>query len=142
MVQYRARRRRAIVTVMDTHFPWIAIIDDEEPVRRALLRLLRSAGLQGRAFASGAEFFAELAVSWPYCVVLDLHMPGMSGFDVLAHLQLVAPEIGVIVATGQHSAENEARVRRHRPLAYLRKPVDDQQLLDAIQAARAGMAND
>jgi FixJ family two-component response regulator len=139
MVQYRRRRRRAIVTLMDTLLPWIAVIDDEEPVRRALLRLLRSAGLAGRAFASGADFLATLNGDWPYCVVLDLHMPGMSGFEVLAQLAAVAPEIGVIVATGQHSAENEARVRRHQPLAYLRKPVNDQQLLDAILAARGGM---
>lgn len=126
---------------MDNHFPWIAIIDDEEPVRRALVRLLRSAGLQGRAFASGAEFLAELEISWPYCVVLDLHMPEMSGFDVLAHLARIAPEIGVIVATGQHTADNEARVMRHKPLAYLHKPVGDQQLLDAIEAARSRMIN-
>lgn len=103
------------------------------------MRLLRSAGLQGRAFASGAEFLAELEVSWPYCVVLDLHMPGMSGFEVQAHLARLAPEISVIVATGQHSPDNEARVRRHRPLAYLHKPMNDQLLLDAICQARGGM---
>ena len=124
---------------MDTHFPWIAVVDDEEPVRRALLRLLRSAGLEGRAFASGADFLDALACGWPYCVVLDLHMPGMTGFEVLAHLAQVAPEIGVIVATGQHSAELQARVQRHRPLAYLQKPLDDHLLLAAILNARGGV---
>ena len=61
-------------------------MDDEEPVRRALKRLLVSSGITVEAFASGAEFLDSLATRRPDCLVLDLHMPGLSGFDVQARL--------------------------------------------------------
>ena len=64
----------------------VAVVDDEEPVRRALLRLLRAADMQVEAFASGESFLASLERFHPDCVVLDLQMPGLTiaqqGFDV------------------------------------------------------------
>jgi FixJ family two-component response regulator len=115
--------------------PWVAVVDDEEPIRRALLRLLRSAGIRARAFASGAEFLASLPTSQPYCVVLDLNMPEMSGFDVLLSLKQSSAQIGVIVVTGHHLADIQARAMLAKPLAYLRKPMNDQILIDAIGLA-------
>ncbi|MES2015471.1 MAG: response regulator [Pseudomonadota bacterium] len=120
---------------MDTNSHWVAVVDDEEPIRRALIRLLKSAGIKGKPFASGPEFLASLAASKPYCVILDLHMSGMSGFEVQAELAHVAPDIGVIVATGHHSQDVQARVLRLHPVAYLLKPMNDQLLLDAIRVA-------
>jgi FixJ family two-component response regulator len=134
---------------MNTHSPWVAIVDDEEAIRRALLRLMRSAGVAARAFASGAEFLAALPAGKPYCVVLDLHMPGMSGFDVLAALATEGAGIWPIVVTGQHSDETRARTMLARPLCYLLKPMNDQLLLDAIglalrhqRGAQSGAAGD
>src|SRR5215208_2410108 len=66
--------------------PTVAIVDDEEPVRRALKRLMVSSGITVEAFASGAEFLDSLATRRPDCLVLDLNMPGLSGFDVQARL--------------------------------------------------------
>src|SRR5688500_20307688 len=63
-------------------YPLIAIVDDEEPVRRALRRLMRSAGLDVETFAGGTEVIQSLARRAPDCVVLDLPMPCMTGFDV------------------------------------------------------------
>ncbi len=120
---------------MKTFSPWIALIDDEESIRRALMRLLNSAGLEARSFASGALFIASQQTSKPYCVVLDLHMPVMSGFEVHAWLAKNSPEIPVIVVTGHHSTEICARAHIHKPLAYLQKPMNDQTLLDAIALA-------
>ncbi len=115
--------------------PWVAVVDDEEPIRRALLRLLRSAGIRARAFVSGADFLASLNASQPYCVVLDLNMPEMSGFDVLLSLKQSSAQIGVVVITGHHSADIQARAMLAKPLAYLRKPMNDQALIDAIGLA-------
>jgi FixJ family two-component response regulator len=120
---------------MDTLLPWIAIVDDEEAIRRALLRLMRSAGITAKAFAGGAELLALLPDAQPCCVLLDIHMPGMSGLELQARLAELAPAAGVIVMTGHHTPEEQARALQHQPLAYLLKPVNDQLLLDAIAGA-------
>lgn len=121
---------------MNTPLPWVAIVDDDLAIRRALLRLLRSVRIDARAFASGGEFFAALQTQRPDCVVLDLQMPQMSGYEVLARLAEEGQAIPVIVMTGQHTAESQARVMRASPLCYLLKPMTDQLLLDAITLAR------
>ena len=60
----------------------IAIVDDEESVRKALSRLLRAAGFSVETYSSGAEFLRAVEIRLPQCVVLDLRMPHVSGFDV------------------------------------------------------------
>ena len=124
-----------------TTLPWVAVVDDEAAIRRALLRLLRAAGIPARDYDGGAALLAALqdgADGTPFCVVLDLHMPGMSGFDLQQRLAELAPRTGVIAVTGQHSADVQARVLRGRALAYMLKPMNDQALLEAIAAARTG----
>jgi FixJ family two-component response regulator len=125
---------------MDTTLTWVAIVDDEEAIRRALLRLMRSAGIPARAFAGGAELLALLPDNQPCCALLDLHMPGMSGLELQARLAELAPSTGVILMTGHHTPEEQARAMQQRPLAYLLKPVNDQSLLDAIAAACPSLA--
>lgn len=113
--------------------PLIAIVDDEEPIRKALTRLLRSAGLDVESFPSGSEFLKSLPTRQPDCVVLDLHMPVVSGFDVQA--DLAKSGMPVVIITGHDSDETRTRALAGRPAAYLRKPVNDQILLDAIELA-------
>jgi len=60
--------------------PVVAVVDDEQPVRRALQRLLRASGFDVRLFATGSDFMSHL--EGIDCVILDLHLPGMSGFEV------------------------------------------------------------
>jgi FixJ family two-component response regulator len=118
--------------------PTVAIVDDEEPVRRALQRLMVSAGITVESFASGAEFLRSLATRRPDCLVLDLHMPGLNGFDVQARLRQSRDPPPVVVITGHDTAESKRRVIDGGAAAYLRKPVDDQVLLDAVAAAVSG----
>jgi len=106
-------------------------------VRSALQRLLRSAGLDVVTFPSGAEFLASLSPHRLACVVLDLHMPGVDGFAVLAHLAEATIQLPVVVITGHDTAESRARALAGPVSAYLRKPVDGQMLLDAIAGAIA-----
>jgi FixJ family two-component response regulator len=98
-----------------------------------LTRLLRSGGLDVESFPSGSEFLESLPAHRPDCVVLDLHMPVVNGFDVQA--RLVEFGVPVVIITGHDSDETRARALAGRPAAYLRKPVNDQVLLDAIELA-------
>jgi FixJ family two-component response regulator len=112
-------------------------VDDEEPVRIALRRLLRSANLDVETFPSGAEFLDSLKSHQPDCIVLDLHMPRVNGFAVQARLVEAGIRLPVVVITGHDSDETRVRALAGGVSAYLRKPVDDQALLDAISAAIA-----
>lgn len=112
---------------------WVAVIDDEESVRRAVTRLLRMDGLAVRDFATGAAFLTALQGSRPACVILDLHMPDLSGFDVQARLAQDAPGIPVIIITGLDSPETRRRAMAAEPSAYLLKPMHAGALLDAVR---------
>ena len=113
----------------------IAIVDDEEPIRKALRRLLRAVGTDVDTFPSGVEFLESLATRLPDCVVLDLHMPLVNGFEVLAQLAESEMNLPVVVITGHDLDETRRLALGRLPVAYLRKPVNDQALLDAIALA-------
>ena len=108
---------------MSVSHPVIAFVDDEESVRKALARLLRSAEMEAHVFASGAEFLSALAEFSPDCVVLDLHMPQVSGFEVIAAVQKRLP---VVAITGNGSLEAEARALDGGP-----RPISSSPLMTA-----------
>lgn len=122
---------------MDTKTPWVAIVDDDAAIRHALLRLLDSAGINAQAYPDGADLINRIGAHPPCCVVLDLHMPGMSGHQVQARLATMALYTHVIAMTGQHSAGAQARVLQFRNATYLCKPVQEGDLLQAIELAIA-----
>lgn len=113
--------------------PFIAVVDDEEPVRKALKRLLRAAGLEAEGYASGEEFLA--AQRRPDCVVLDLHMPVMSGQALLRQIRDLSERLPVVVITGHDTPETRNECLAAGAAAYLRKPLHDRLLLNAISAA-------
>jgi FixJ family two-component response regulator len=115
----------------------IAIVDDEESVRIALRRLLRSACLDAETFPSGVEFLESLKTHQPDCIVLDLHMPLVDGFGVQARLKEEGFLFPIVIITGHDSSEIRERALAGGASAFLGKPVDDQALLDAIAAAIA-----
>lgn len=117
--------------------PQIAIVDDEDSVRKALERLLRSAGMEVETFASGIDFLAGVQSRRIDCVVLDLHMPKVSGFEVQLQLARLGNSVAVVVITGHDTPESQARALAGGAAAYLLKPIDEQVLLDAISAAIA-----
>lgn len=113
----------------------IAVVDDEESIRRALGRLLRAAGHDVRSYASGADFLASLATGRPDCLVVDVHMAGLTGFDVLARLQADGVRLLAIVITGFDDPDAEQRAMRLGATKFLRKPFGDAELLDAVALA-------
>jgi FixJ family two-component response regulator len=120
-------------------WPLVAVVDDEKPVRIAVERLLRSANFDVETFPSGAEFLESLKTRRPDCVVLDLHMPQIDGFTVQTRLAEANAGLAVIIITGHDTTESRDRALAGGASAYLRKPMDDQMLLDAITNAIAGV---
>jgi len=112
--------------------PLLAVVDDDADVRVALTRLVSSAGFAVETFASGAEFLHSVSDHEPDCVVLDLHMPEMSGFDVQGALANGHPDLPVVVMTGHDTSETRARALQMGAKVYLRKPINDEALLAAI----------
>lgn len=115
--------------------PLVAIVDDELSVRRALERLLRSAGFEVRTFASGTAFLLAVQTHPVDCVVLDLHMSEMNGFEVQATLMRTGRWLPIIIMTGHDTPDSRARALAGGAVEYLLKPVDDQVLLAAIAQA-------
>ena len=120
---------------MVSDVPLLAVVDDDADVRVALTRLVSSAGFSVETFASGEEFLRSIEDHEPACVVLDLHMPEMSGFDVQGALASGHAALPVIIMTGHDTSEARARAIQLGAKAYLCKPVDDEALLAAIDAA-------
>ena len=116
---------------------FVAVVDDDESVCRALTRLLRSAGLEVETFSSGAEFLESAQTQLPDCVVLDLHMPETNGFEVQTRLVEAGVHLPVIIITGHDSPESHERALALGAVSYFRKPVDGEALLDAIAVATA-----
>ncbi len=124
---------------MVSDVPLLAVVDDDADVRVALTRLVSSAGFEVETFASGAEFLRSIEDHEPDCVVLDLHMPEMNGFDVQGALAIGHVGVPVVVITGHDTPESRARAVRLGAKGYLRKPVDADALLAAIGAAIGGV---
>jgi len=113
----------------------VTVVDDEESVRKALARLIRAAGYDVETFGSGVEFILSLQKRLPDCVVLDLRMPVVDGFEIQRALSQAGARVPVVIITGDDSRENHRRTEAYGAHAYLRKPVDDVMLLEAIRNA-------
>lgn len=107
-------------------------MDDDASVRKALGRPLRAEGLNSEAFASGDLFLAGLPDDAQGCVVMDIRMPGMTGYDVQQKLRKRGQKIPVIALSAQNDEEARQRARELGAVTFFRKPVDDQALLDSI----------
>jgi len=120
--------------------PLLAVVDDDADVRVALTRLVSSAGFAVETYASGAEFLHSAQDHEPDCVVLDLHMPDMSGFDVQGALASDHPAVPVVVMTGHDTPDTRLRAVQLGAKGYLRKPIHDEALLAAIGDAIGSVA--
>jgi len=117
----------------------VFVVDDDLSVRRALHRLIRSAGFSVETFATAREFLDSVPRSGTGCLVLDIHLGGISGFEVQERLAAQGVRIPVIVITAHDDATTRARVESLGAVAYVPKPFDDRVLLEAIQrAVRSG----
>jgi FixJ family two-component response regulator len=122
--------------------PLIAVVDDEASVRTMLGRLLRLDGYRVVSFSSGEEFLSSLVQDSPCCVLLDIHMPDLSGFDVQARLRTLKADIPVVFITASDDPDLSGKVDEVLGVALLRKPFSSRELSGAIQAALAAHLRD
>jgi FixJ family two-component response regulator len=121
---------------MPLHNIRIAIVDDDDAVRKALARMLRCYGAHIVPFASGEELLASLHDLGFDCVILDLHMPpGMTGFQVQARLNASHPDLPVILITAFDDEETRSRALELGAVAFFHKPFECGSLVAAVAAA-------
>jgi len=112
--------------------PMITIVDDDASVARALQRLVRSAGYLVETFASAREFLGSMPSACTACLVLDIYLDGMTGFELQEQMAADRLAIPIIFMTAHDDATTRERIKRAGTAGYLVKPFDGQVLLDAL----------
>jgi FixJ family two-component response regulator len=120
--------------------PWIAIVDDDPSVLKALARFLTLRAIEVRTYESARDFLAslpeEMPDELPECLIVDLQMPEMSGLELQRHLNRAAIWIPTIVITADRDAEMREQCEAAGAETYLLKPIQDTSLLAAIHDIR------
>ena len=117
---------------MTLHPIHVAVLDDDPSIRRALSRLLSAEELAVDTYGTAGLFLDSLVLKIPDCLLLDFAMPSMSGLDVLKYLNQLRVHISTIVITGNDETASREACLKAGAVAYLRKPLDAEQLIDTI----------
>ncbi|QOG17812.1 MULTISPECIES: response regulator transcription factor [Bradyrhizobium] len=115
--------------------PVVFIVDDDASMRRALTNLFESVGLKVEAFGSAAQLLQARPPEVPSCLVLDIRLPGASGLDLQSDLAKANIQTPIIFITGHGDIPMTVRAMKSGAIDFLTKPVRDQDILDAVQAA-------
>lgn len=112
---------------------WVAIVDDDESIRRSLSRIFLLNGIHVRTFSSAEDYLSRISTGKPCCMVLDVHLTGLTGFELQDRLRLEGrvPPIVFITALAEIPAEHLET--RSGNSGFLRKPFDIQALLDLVR---------
>jgi FixJ family two-component response regulator len=111
----------------------VFVVDDDVSVCVALSRLIRTAGFHVETFGTAAECLSADRLKDADCLVLDVHLPDLSGLDLQARLKELGLEVPIVFITGRGDIPMSVRAMKSGALEFLSKPFDDQQLLDAIE---------
>jgi FixJ family two-component response regulator len=123
--------------------PSVFIIDDDPSVRRALGRLIKSAGYQLHAFGSAREFLAsDCRCESHACLVVDVRLPGLSGLDLQAELNKVSATLPIVFITGHGNIPMSVKAMKSGAVDFLPKPIRDTALLRAVEQGLARAAHE
>ena len=114
---------------------YIALVDDDEPLRRALSRLIAASSFQVRTYRSGRELLNSLCAGTPACLILDVQMLEMTGLEIAQHLTDMGMRIPTIFLTARDEPSVRASCEAVGGIAFLVKPVMCDLLLDSINSA-------
>ena len=115
----------------------VSVVDDDPSVRRSLARLVKGAGYRVEAFASADEFLARPPEEGPACLLLDVRMPGLTGLDLQETLAIAAHSTSIVFITGYRDVRASVKAMKGGAVDFLTKPVNDEELLSAIERAVA-----
>lgn len=115
--------------------PCVFVVDDDEAVRDGLCELFAAEGIPARAFNSAEEFLDADLTRQPGCVLLDIHMPGMTGIELQSELARQGATIPVIVVTGQGDVTKAVTTLKAGAMDFIEKPVDPAALLQVVNEA-------
>jgi FixJ family two-component response regulator len=121
------------MTFPDT--PTVFIVDDDDRMRAAMQRLLKTVGLHSESFATPHDFLRHKLPDSPTCLVLDVRLPGMSGLEVQQKLNEAGAQIPIIFITSHGDIPMTVKAMKSGAVEFLTKPFRDQDLIDAIQQA-------
>ena len=113
----------------------VHVVDDDEPMRTALARLLRAEGHEVRTYASAGDFLMAPVEQAPGCIVLDLQMPGPSGLELQQALERYPAALPIVFLTGHGTIASSVRAMKAGAVDFLTKPVEPEVLLKAVAAA-------
>jgi FixJ family two-component response regulator len=113
----------------------VAIVDDDESIRKAMLRTLVGAGLEVLAFSSAQDFLAAAEIERVSCVVSDMRMPGIDGLHLQSALAERMPQVAMVFVTGHGDVPSTVRAMKSGAVDFLEKPVKRADLLEAIARA-------
>jgi FixJ family two-component response regulator len=120
---------------MSTVPPLIRVVDDDESVRRSVGDLLRSVGFSVAAYGSAQDFLADDQAEAPGCLVLDVHLPDLTGFDLQRKLADTRRSLPIVFLTGMGDIPMSVRAIKSGAVEFLTKPFDTQVLLQAVRQA-------
>jgi FixJ family two-component response regulator len=115
----------------------VSVVDDDPSVRRSIARLVKSAGYRVEAYASANEYLARPPEEGPACLLLDVRMPGLTGLDLQETLAIAAHSTSIVFITGYRDVRASVKAMKAGAVDFLTKPVDDEELLGAIERAVA-----
>ena len=118
----------------------VHVVDDDESLRTALMRLLRASGYEVRTYASAGHFLLNKPENAPGCVVLDVRMPGPSSFELQEAIAKLDESLPIIFLTGHGDIPMSVRAIKAGAVDFLTKPVRKETLLQAVRTALAGSA--
>jgi len=114
----------------------LSVVDDDASVRRATGRLIRSLGFTVEVFASGEEFLRSGSLQDTWCLVLDVHMPGINGLELQSHLLAAGYRIPIIFITAYPDERTRARALQAGAVDFLEKPFGEEALINGIRSAQ------
>jgi two-component system, LuxR family, response regulator FixJ len=115
----------------------VGVVDDDDAVRDSLRFLLETAGFSVATYNSAAQFLSEATPSDLACLLVDQHMPGLTGLQLATRLRDLGVVLPIALITGSYSADLDRLAHELGVASVLEKPLDDNILLDFIERARA-----
>jgi FixJ family two-component response regulator len=115
--------------------PTVFVVDDDPSIRASIQGLLKSASLPSESFGTAEEFLRNKRPEGPSCLVLDVHLPGVSGLEFQRQLADAGIQIPIVFVTGHGDIPMTVKAMKSGAVEFLTKPFDDQDLLNAVHQA-------